>query len=45
MGITCDICGEPLNDDEPYQVSLTGEGVHTACLDEAIDDDEGDDEP
>jgi hypothetical protein len=44
MGPTCDICGEPLDEKKPYQVSLTGDGVHVACLARELDEGEGDDE-
>lgn len=38
----CDICGEVLDEHEAFQVSLTGEGVHTACV-ELLEEEEDDD--
>lgn len=41
---TCDICLRPITDDDNFQVSLTGEVVHVACLETIQDDDEEDEE-
>ena len=40
----CELCGEPLDDSQPWQIGLDGEGAHTACLGDFLDnqDEEGD---